>query len=49
MWRQLMDAEFIDTNALPRTAQWDDLRKWYEQLFEDERQASKKPNQPDAT
>ena len=42
MWRQLMDVEFIDANPLPRSDGWDDLRKWYEPLFEDERQTAQK-------
>jgi hypothetical protein len=45
LWRQLMDVEPIDANPLPRAAGWGDLRKWYEPLFEGERQSS----QPSAT
>lgn len=49
MWRQLMDAEFIDVNPLPRTVDWDELRRWYEPLFEDERQTAQKPSQSGAS
>jgi hypothetical protein len=39
LWQQLMEVEFIDPNPPPHTANWHDLRTWYELLFEDERQA----------
>jgi hypothetical protein len=38
MWRQLMEARFIESNPIPQNASWAELMAWCQLLLEDEEQ-----------
>lgn len=42
MFRQFMDAEWIEANPLPRDATWSELHAWFEPLLVDERDYASK-------
>ena len=37
MWMQFMEVVYVETNPIPKEADWDQLLTFYNVLFEDER------------
>ncbi|MFN0197777.1 MAG: hypothetical protein ACKVT0_13615 [Planctomycetaceae bacterium] len=44
MWNSFADIEYIDMNAIPKNAGWDEVLRFYDELIEDERNAATEPD-----